>query len=276
MPEIADRLGLRSANAVSTRMYSVLAPQGRVKLAPIALRFSAEENRLLAKLTKEGLTASRLLPYFPGRNRISLYTRMLKLQRPAGSANFTPAEDAELCRLRDQDHLTWAEVAARMPSHDRSSLVSPYTRITPLSARTCVRLRRDRDGTASSEIRRLRDSGLTWEAVSEKMLPLSRQTVRTLYWQTAVNGTTQQPHQDRAVTFARFTAHENEELIRLKALGVPWKEVTKFFPGRELGYLQNRLAWLRRRSRDSPKPKIRGSLVNHPVTQPSSQQSEQP
>ncbi|KAK1088210.1 hypothetical protein LTR48_001798 [Friedmanniomyces endolithicus] len=194
--------------SVSTRIYQVLGPQGRVKIAKAPRQFSADDDTFLAKLT--GYPSPRILSRFPGRKLDTLYKRTQRLQRPARSANFTPEEDTELCKLRDQDHLTWHEIAARMPSYPRDKLANRYGRITPLSARTHVRLRRDRDGTALSEVRRLRDSGLTWEEVAAKMPPFSKQMARNLYWHAAVIGTTEQPHQDRTVTIARSIAQPSE------------------------------------------------------------------
>ncbi|KAK0932566.1 hypothetical protein LTR29_015844 [Friedmanniomyces endolithicus] len=255
VPAIAERLSSRSMGAVSNRIYEVLGPQGRVKVAPPGRPFSAEDDEFLAKVS--GFPSPSLLSRFPDRSLVSLYKRMQRLRRPAGRANFTPEDDAELCKLRDQDHLTWDEIAARMPSCHKETLAKRYVRITPLSARTHVRLRRDRDGTASSEIRRLRDSGLTWEAVAAKMSRFSKQRVRTMYWHTAVIG-------------------ENAELVRLRALKVPWREIIKSFPGRELGYLHSRLEKLQMRLRKSNKPKTSGSLVDQPVTKPSQQNTVQP
>lgn len=274
VPAIAERLSSRSMGSVSTRIYQVLGPQGRVKIAKAPRQFSADDDTFLAKLT--GYPSPRILSRFPGRKLDTLYKRTQRLQRPARSANFTPEEDTELCKLRDQDHLTWHEIAARMPSYPRDKLANRYGRITPLSARTHVRLRRDRDGTALSEVRRLRDSGLTWEEVAAKMPPFSKQMARNLYWHAAVIGTTEQPHQDRTVTIARSIARENAELVRLRALRVPWREIIKSFPGRELGHLQNRFAVLQMRSRESKKPKFSGSLLDQPATQPPQQNTVEP
>ncbi|KAK0261658.1 hypothetical protein LTS09_003751 [Friedmanniomyces endolithicus] len=270
VPAIAERLSSRSMGAVSNRIYEVLGPQGRVKVAPPGRPFSAEDDEFLAKVS--GFPSPSLLSRFPDRSLVSLYKRMQRLRRPAGRANFTPEDDAELCKLRDQDHLTWDEIAARMPSCHKETLAKRYVRITPLSARTHVRLRRDRDGTASSEIRRLRDSGLTsCEDVS--LLEAEGSHYVLAHSSDRYDGTASSRQN---CNLARSIAGENAELVRLRALKVPWREIIKSFPGRELGYLHSRLEKLQMRLRKSNKPKTSGSLVDQPVTKPSQQNTVQP
>ena len=247
IPEISDRLGDRSLVATSSRIHKVLVRNGTLKPRIKKGKFSKEEDDLLEDLRNQGLSFTAMSSHFVNRSAGTLESRFRTLNIPdqTESAGFTPADDAELCKLREQDRLTWNEVAARLPGRDALACSTRYALITPLAARVNVKPLRYRVDEKYQEVRRLRDQGHTWRAIVEAVPGINSDTAAARAYHAV------RDLGDMILTLKRnrrYTPQEDDVLSRLKAARVTAVDAAKVLPGRSADSIAKRWQRLRERS----------------------------
>jgi len=170
VPRIAEQLG-RTIQSIKSQLYLYLVPRQRLSTCR-QNRYSPEEDATLLRLKQDSEPFRVISSHFPTRTSCSVRSRLVYLNKSPPvhqtpkSLPFTQAEAAELCRLRDVEHLPWKDVFKKMPSRSPASLMSRYYNEIAITDRP--RQRRDNDLTQAEkdEILRLRSEGQTCSAVA--------------------------------------------------------------------------------------------------------------
>ncbi|KXL48569.1 hypothetical protein M433DRAFT_148572 [Acidomyces richmondensis BFW] len=226
---LADRLG------DSRRLYKV---------------WSAEEDAIIARLRQEGYSWLRIADELPqSRNPAAVYVRWSKLQRPEKAPQlkvpFTKEEDARLCRLRENEDLSWLEITKQFPGRSCGSLKNRYTAIIPPAKRVWKRRAQSKlTESHMDQVAKLREAGLSWRAIAERLdVDISPAAIAYKY----AHLRSKNPGSRK---YRRFSEEEDNLIRQLRAAGMGWQLMSRYIPGRGANTLQYRFELIKRRPKN--------------------------
>ncbi|KAK5693566.1 hypothetical protein LTR97_010135 [Elasticomyces elasticus] len=235
----AKGLGVRSYQAVVQRILKTLGPAGKVEIVLQRSRFTHEERVHLMQLKDQGVPLPSMLSIFPGRTEDQIRNCIQSCERRSSNGPFTDAEDKLLAKLREQDQMSWNDIASRVLGRDAYACCGRYRIITPLSARATTRSPRARTAEEVTQIRQLREEGMTFQAIADHT-GLTLNSVAGLYY----SHTVQDTFPMRRRSHQPFTKEDDVELRELKSAGRTFEAIQKL-TGRSVSSLRWRWNALR-------------------------------
>lgn len=146
---------------------------------------------------------------------------------------WTFEEEGLLLKLREEQQLSWKQIQEEyFPERSWKALQIRFYRLTKDPSQPKVEARRPWTDEEKELLFKLRESNLSWAEIVESFPGRSKSALvgkyRSLTYDRSAPGVFQK----------KWTAEENELLLKLGKEGMPWKERVKFFDNRTLRALQ--------------------------------------
>ncbi|KAK3624012.1 hypothetical protein LTR56_021289 [Elasticomyces elasticus] len=185
----------------------------------------------------------------PGRSRSSLQARYRALEK-SGHEPFTPAQDEQLCNLREKERLNWTQIAERMPAWSADDLCSRYCRNTPVSARANVMPPQMCKDSVVDKVRHMRENGYSNLQIANALEgEFTSKQVGDMHV-SVTKGTLRERYKNGTATRRRFTEDEDARILDMRSKKRTWVEVAQII-GRSVGALRNHYLILQDRMQSS-------------------------
>lgn len=239
---VVDALDDRTLHAVRKRQKEVLG-----RLIKPALPWTIDEYEKLKTLREQGLCWAEVHRHFPNRSRASIvgyYSARVKpglgVHQARPAMQYTPELDEAISRLREQDRMSWAQIAEALPDASASSVAHRYIHLTPAAQRIVVPTSRTLSQAVITEASAMHENGLPWRTIATT-LGVSMKAIASAHYQQAMG------ERHKPISPGRWTPEEDRILVEAKAKGrrAPWRELVRALPGRSILALEARAARLR-------------------------------
>ncbi|WPH03649.1 Hypothetical protein R9X50_00653200 [Acrodontium crateriforme] len=251
----------RSVSAIAFKIYRDAKISHLFAPDHARTHLTADQIDHISALRLKGLSWKSIQrDHFPGQNIRSLSnTYQNSLRTEMGHADFftkrkdyTAAEDAEICSLREEARLEWREIAYRL-RRSFSAVESRYRKLR--SPADVVNINRYQDYQPSkqqiADIVRLRDKkGLSFSAISTAIGgEYSKWYIQTLYSKVKKSQTmtaTDQAAEEGPDRYLPWTTEEDTKIKHLEEQGMSLTEMESHVPGRTEQSIKFRLQLLMR------------------------------
>ena len=147
-------------------------------------------------------------------------------------------EEQRLLKLRGEEQLPWAEIAELFPERSWRAIMAKYYKLTrdPFQNSKPLDLWTDEEKEILLD---LKEDNLSWDEIAEHLPRRTAKAIKTKY------KTLTEDFQAPKEVLKLYTAEEDELLVKLGKMGIPWKERATYFNNRTLRSLASRYSQIK-------------------------------